>query len=83
MLVVNAFEAIVSVHTFLRDILQDDVFLQLSEVHLCEDIVCWQGVEQLNEQRDFVSPSRKWGTPFEPDWGFDAKQLMVARRGSK
>ena len=74
----NSLEAITSVHTFLRDILQDEVYLQLSEVHLCADIVGWQGVEQLNQQRDFVSRSRKRGTHLEPDWGFDAKAEKYA-----
>ncbi|MHB8598857.1 MAG: hypothetical protein ACYDER_18815 [Ktedonobacteraceae bacterium] len=74
----NALEAIAAVHVFLRDILHDEVYLQLSEVHLCADVVGWHGVEQLNQQRDFVSRSRKRGTHFEPDWGFDAKAEKYA-----
>lgn len=74
----NSLEAITSVHTFLQNILQDEVYLQLSEVHLCADVVSWEDIEHLNQQRDFVSRSRKRGTHLEPDWGFDAKAKKYA-----
>ena len=66
-------DAIVKVDAFLYDIFQQELFLQLSEVHLCADIVNWKDVESLDRRQNFVSRSRKRGEHHEPDWGYDLK----------
>src|SRR5947209_4800987 len=55
-------DAIVRVEEFLvHSFLQECVYLQVSEVHLCADIAGWD-VESIDQRRDFVSRSRKRGT---------------------
>src|SRR5256886_3452647 len=55
-------DAIVRVEEFLvHYFLQDCVYLQVSEVHLCADVAGWD-VESIDQRRDFVSRSRKRGT---------------------
>ena len=54
--------AIVRVEEFLvHQFLQECVYMQVSEVHLCADIAGWD-VESIDQRRDFVSRSRKRGT---------------------
>src|SRR5215469_2677377 len=50
-------EAIAQARRFLSDILETQVYLQVSEVHLCAD-VAWS-FEQVDYRQEFVSRSRK------------------------
>jgi hypothetical protein len=51
-------DSIVRVNAFLEEIMHAPVFLQVSEVHLCADLVGWD-VGAVNYRREFVSRSRK------------------------
>jgi len=55
-------DAIVRVEEFLvHHFLQECVYMQVSEVHLCADIAGWD-VASIDQRCDFVSRSRKRGT---------------------
>jgi hypothetical protein len=51
--------AVRPLHTFLRGIFCNDLFLQVSLVDPCVDVVGWSDVEKLDRERDFVSHARK------------------------
>ena len=66
-------DAVREVQVFLDDLFHDEMFLQVSEVHLCADVAGWDGVEKLDRTQHFVSRSRKRTAHFTPDWGFDSE----------
>lgn len=66
-------EAVQEVQVFLDEVFHNELFLQVSEVHLCADIAGWDGVEKLDRVQHFVSRSRKRSSRLTPDWGFDAE----------
>ena len=61
--------AVVLVQDFVNEFFADEMYLQVSAVDLCADIAGWQGVEQLDKRRDFVSRSFKRAAHAEADWG--------------
>lgn len=66
-------DALIALQVFLDELLHDEVYLQLSEVHLCADVAGWKDIDALDRQRHFVTHSRKRGVYAVPDWGYDAK----------
>ncbi len=65
-------DAIGEVQVFLDELFRGEMYLQVSEVHLCADVAGWDGVEKLDRTQHFVSHSRKRSARFTPDWGFDS-----------
>jgi hypothetical protein len=65
-------DAVVQVQMMLDGLFHNEMFLQVSEVHLCADVAGWDGIEKLDRCKHFVSRSRKRSSRFTPDWGFDA-----------
>ncbi len=66
-------DAVVEVQVFLDDVFHDELYLQVSELHLCVDVAGWSDVQQLDRQKHFVTHSRKRGEYSVPDWGSDAQ----------
>lgn len=64
-------DAIVQVQVFLDDIFGDEMYLQVSLIDLCADVVGWQDISQLDRSRHFVTRSRKRGVYEETAWGTD------------
>jgi len=52
-------DAIGEMQVFLDEVFRGEMYLQVSEVHLCADVVGWHGVEKLDRVQHFVSHSRK------------------------
>jgi len=61
--------AIVQVQAFVDAFFQDEMYLQASAVDLCVDIAGWQGIDQLDKKRDFVSRSFQRRGHAESEWG--------------
>jgi hypothetical protein len=59
------------VHDFLREFFGCDLFLQVSEVHLCADVAGWADIAHLDYQQVFVSRSRKRADHLEADWNIE------------
>src|SRR3989440_4949184 len=72
--------AIVNVNAFLYDIFGCDMYLQVSEVHLCADMVGWD-VRQVDYLREFVSRSRKRGGHEETDLDVRSYSYGLQRSG--
>ena len=66
-------DAIGEIQVFLDEVFRGEMYLQVSEVHLCADVAGWDGVEKLDRTQHFVSHSRKRSARFTPDWGFDSE----------
>lgn len=66
-------DAVKPVHKLLQDFFGGEMYLQVSEVHLCVDVAGWQGVEKLDRTQHFVSRSRKRSAHAVPEWGLDAR----------
>jgi hypothetical protein len=64
-------QAIVEVQVFLDEVFHDEMFLQVSQVDLCADVVGWSDFDRLDQGKDFVSRSRKRGVYAQGDWGYD------------
>jgi len=75
-------QAIIEVQTFLDEVFHDEMFLQVSQVDLCADVVGWTDFDRLDQGRDFVSRSRKRGVYSEADWGcdFDARNFTLGQK---
>jgi hypothetical protein len=71
-------EAVKQVHRFLEIHLGFEVFLQVSEVHLCADVAGWTEVRTLDHRRDFISRSRQRRTHEIADWNFEPGEEMDA-----
>lgn len=63
-------KAIIAVQCFVDELFHEEMCLQVSEIHLCADIVGWSDIETLDRRQNFVSRSRKRATYAEPDWGY-------------
>lgn len=61
-------DAIISGQIFLDALFQDELYLQVSSVDLCADVVGWDDVEHLDRREHFVSRSRKRGIYEESGW---------------
>lgn len=68
--------AIKQVHQFLKEHFRCDLFLQVSEVHLCVDVAGWREVRTLDHRRDFVSRARQRRTHETADWNFEPGEHM-------
>ncbi len=64
-------DAIIQVQEFVDAFFQDEMYLQASAVDLCVDIAGWQGIDQLDKKRDFVSRSFKRRGHAESEWGYE------------
>ncbi len=73
-------EAIVKVNLFLYEVFGCDMYLQVSEVHLCADVVRWD-VAQVDYLREFVSRSRKRGGHEETDLDVRSYSYGLQRSG--
>lgn len=74
----SLYEAVKQVHRFLQEQFECEVFLQVSEAHLCVDVAGWEEVRTLDHQRDFVSRARQRRTHETADWNFEPGQEMDA-----
>ncbi len=61
--------AIVQVQEFVDAFFQDEMYLQASALDLCVDLAGWQGIDQLDKKRDFVSRSFQRRGHAEAEWG--------------
>ena len=61
-------DAVKQVHCFLEQFFGCELFLQVSEVHLCVDLVGWDDILKLNYRECFVSRSRQRPEHCEADW---------------
>jgi hypothetical protein len=66
-------DALIELQVFLDELFHNELYLQLSEVHLCADVAGWQDIDQLDRHTHFVTHSLKRGVYAVPDWGYDAK----------
>jgi hypothetical protein len=73
-------EAIVKVNLFLYEVFGCDMYLQVSEVHLCADVIGWD-VSQVDYLREFVSRSRKRGGHEETDLDVRSYSYGLQRSG--
>jgi hypothetical protein len=64
-------DALVEVQVLLYDLLQEEVYLQVSAIDLCADIAGWSDIDQLDRARHFVTRARKRTTYATPDWVYD------------
>ncbi|HEU5376774.1 MAG TPA: hypothetical protein VFV38_15165, partial [Ktedonobacteraceae bacterium] len=71
-------EAIKQVHQFLEAHFACELFLQVSEVHLCVDVAGWTGIRTLDYQHDFISRARQRRTHEVADWNFEPGEAMDA-----
>jgi len=71
--------ALRQVHEFLREFFVCDLYIQVSEVHLCADVAGWGDVADLDYQRVFVSRSRKRADHLEADWNIDPGSEFTAK----
>lgn len=67
----SLFQAVVEVQTFLDEVFNDEMFLQVSQVDLCADVMGWDDFDRLDQGRDFISRSRKRSMYGEAEWGYD------------
>src|SRR6266567_4080981 len=72
--------AIVKVNDFLYEVFGCDMYLQVSEVHLCADVVGWD-VAGVDYQQEFVSRSRKRGGHEETDLDVRSYSYGLQRSG--
>src|SRR6266852_8539580 len=72
--------AIVTVNAFLYEIFGCDMYLQVSEAHLCADLVGWD-VTQVDYLLEFVSRSRKRGGHEETDLDVRSYSYGLQRSG--
>ncbi len=72
--------AIVNVNAFLYEIFGCDMYLQVSEAHLCADLVGWD-VTQVDYLLEFVSRSRKRGGHEETDLDVRSYSYGLQRSG--
>jgi len=72
--------AIVTVNAFLYEAFGCDMYLQVSEVHLCADVTGWD-VAQVDYLREFVSRSRKRGGHEETDLDVRSYSYGLQRSG--
>src|SRR2546430_8866201 len=73
-------EAIVKVNLFLYEVFGCDMYLQVSEVHLCADMTGWDA-GQVDYLREFVSRSRKRGGHEETDLDVRSYSYGLRRSG--
>src|SRR5881398_2718423 len=73
-------EAIVKVNLFVYEVFGCDMYLQVSEVHLCVDVVGWD-VGQVDYLREFVSRSRKRSGHEETDLDVRSYSYGLQRSG--
>ena len=64
-------DALTLLSAFLKEVFEQEMHLQPSEVHLCADIAGWSDIDTLDRRVNFVSRSRKRATHFVPDWDID------------
>ena len=72
-------EAIKQVHQFLKAQFGCDLFLQVSEVHLCADVAGWAEIRSLDHRRDFVSRARQRPVHETADWNFQPGENMEVK----
>jgi len=63
----SIYAAIIAVQVFLDELFQGEMYLQVSLVDLCADIVGWDDVDRLDLARCFVARSRKRGIHEQAD----------------
>jgi hypothetical protein len=66
-------EVLVAVQVFVDELFHEELYLQVSEVHLCADIAGWQEIDHLDRRENFVSRSRKRTRYAVPEWGYEAE----------
>jgi hypothetical protein len=71
-------EAVRTVHRFLELFFGMDLFLQVSEVHLCADVVGWDDITTLDYRQRFVSRSRQRPEHSEADWMIEPGEELKA-----
>lgn len=64
-------DALVEIQVLLYDLLQEEVYLQVSAVDLCADIAGWSDIDQLDRARHFVTRARKRTGYATPEWEYD------------
>lgn len=69
-------QAIKQVHQFLEGHFGNEMFLQVSEVHLCVDVAGWRDIASMDHRRMFVSRSRQRPGHDEADWNFEPGEKM-------
>lgn len=75
----NLEESIKQVHQFLKAQFGCELFLQVSEVHLCADVAGWHEVRSLDHRRDFVSRARQRPVHETADWNFEPGEAMEVK----
>ena len=75
-------QAVIEVQAFLDAVFSDEMFLQVSQVDLCADVVGWSDFDDLDQGKDFVSRSRKRGVYGEADWNynFDTRNYTLGQK---
>jgi hypothetical protein len=66
-------DAMMSGQTFLDDLFKQEVYLQVSSVDLCVDVVGWEDVERLDRIQNFISRSRRRMVRDESEWVDEVK----------
>ena len=66
-------DAMMNAQIFLDDLFKQEVYLQVSSVDLCVDVVGWEDVERLDRMQNFVSRSRKRMVHDESEWVGEVK----------
>ena len=66
-------DAVMSGQTFLDDLFKQEVYLQVSSVDLCVDVVGWEDVQRLDRIQNFISRSRKRMVRDESEWVDEVK----------
>jgi hypothetical protein len=61
-----------AVQSFVDDLFEQEMYLQLSQVDVCVDVAGWSDIEQLDRWRHFVTRSIKGGGYDEPDMLYGA-----------
>jgi hypothetical protein len=72
-------QAIKQVHQFLEQQFGCDLFLQVSEVHVCVDVAGWSEIRSVDHRRDFVSRARQRPVHETADWNFEPGEQMEVR----
>ncbi len=76
----NLDTAITRIEQFVSQFFQQQLFSQVSEVHLCADVAGWD-VETIDQRKDFVSRSRKRGVYEVTDLAIEDFSYGLKRSG--
>jgi hypothetical protein len=65
--------ALIEVQDLVNSLFHEEMYLQVSAIDLCADIVGWHDIDQLDRYTNFVTRAHKRSLYAEPEWDYDSK----------